>query len=276
MSSERGDRVSVLADQRRRHIGEELKRNGGVRVVELAKALDVSEMTVRRDLEAMQETGLLVKVHGGAVPAGTSAEEPEFSAKLTLNSAEKAAIARAAVGLVPAGSSVAISAGTTTWALARLLPSVERLTVLTNSISLAEELHRGGREPTVILTGGIRTPSDALVGPVADAAIRSLYFDLLFLGVHGMDPDAGFTTPNLAEAETNRTFLSCARATVVLADHTKWRTVGMARIAPFSSADVLVTDSGLAPDARKRLADGVKDLIVAPVEAEVPPGDFPR
>lgn len=250
----------MLASQRHLLIAQELQRDGAVRVADLVALLGVSDMTVRRDLEAMQRSGLLTKVHGGAVTPGNSADEPGFAAKLTQFPDEKAAIARAAAELVRPGSSVAVSAGTTTWALARWLPP--GITVLTNSISLAEELRRIGHDSTVILTGGVRTPSDALVGPVADAAIRSFYVDVLILGVHGMDPEAGFTTPNIAEAETNRTLVSCARATVVVADRTKWRTVGLARIGPFSMAHTLISDDGLDPQARDSLAATVGDLVL--------------
>jgi DeoR/GlpR family transcriptional regulator of sugar metabolism len=255
----------VLASQRRSRIAEELSRVGAVRVADLAESLGVSEMTVRRDLEIMQDGGLLTKVHGGAVQAGRSAEEPGFDAKLAQATAEKAAIARVAAALVPPGSSVALSAGTTTWTLARLLPAVPGITVVTNSLGVANEIYRTDSATPVILTGGVRTPSDALVGPVADATIRSLYVDILFLGVHGMDPEAGFTTPNLAEAETNRSLVTSARRIIVLADHHKWRVVGMSRIAPFSSADVVVTDDGMEAEGRRSLADGVGDLIIAPM-----------
>jgi DeoR/GlpR family transcriptional regulator of sugar metabolism len=250
----------LLASQRRQRIAQELARDGAVRVADLVALLGVSDMTVRRDLEAMQRSGLLTKVHGGAIAPGNSADEPGFEAKLSQLPAEKEAIARAAAGLVRPGNSVAVSAGTTTWALARWLPP--GITVLTNSISLAEELRRAGHESTVILTGGIRTPSDALVGPVADAAIRSFYVDVLILGVHGMDPEAGFTTPNIAEAGTNRTLVSCARRTVVIADHTKWRTVGLARIGPFGIAHTLISDDGLDSAARDSLAAAVGDLVL--------------
>jgi DeoR/GlpR family transcriptional regulator of sugar metabolism len=252
----------VLAGQRRQRIAQEVQRVGAVRVADLVALLGVSDMTIRRDLEAMQESGLLTKVHGGAIAPGNSAEEPGFEAKFSQYPGEKAAIARAAAGLVRPGNSVAVSAGTTTWALARYLPP--GITVLTNSISLAEELRRIGNESPVILTGGMRTPSDALVGPVADAAIQSFYVDVLILGVHGMDPEAGFTTPNIAEAETNRTLVSCARRTVVVADHTKWRTVGLARIGQFSIAHTLISDDGLDQGARETLAAAVGELVLVP------------
>lgn len=253
----------VLASQRRQRIAQALQHGGAVRVADLVVLLGVSDMTVRRDLDVMQSAGLLTKVYGGAIRPGNSAEEPGFEAKLSQYPDEKVAIARAAAALVHPGDAVAVSAGTTTCALVPWLPS--GITVLTNSISLAEELRRNRHDSTVILSGGVRTPSNALVGPVADASIRSFYVDVLILGVHGMDPKAGFTTPNIAEAETNRTLVSCARRTVVVADHTKWRTVGLARIGPLASAHTLITDDGLDPEARESLSSAVGDLVlVAP------------
>jgi DeoR/GlpR family transcriptional regulator of sugar metabolism len=135
--------------------------------------------------------------------------------------------------------------------------------VVTNSIPVANALYPSARtDQTVVLTGGMRTPSDALAGPVAEAAVASLNVDVLFLGVHGMSLRTGFTTPNLMEAGTNRLFVNAARRLVVLADHTKWEMVGIATIARLEDADVLVTDTGLDPEARKQLADRVGELIV--------------
>jgi DeoR/GlpR family transcriptional regulator of sugar metabolism len=114
-----------------------------------------------------------------------------------------------------------------------------------------------------VLTGGVRTPSDALVGPVADLTIRSLHFDLLFLGCYGFDADAGLTTPNLAEAETNRTLIRVARRVVVLADHTKWGLVSLSSFARLSEVDVLITDDMLPGDARAQVADQVGEVIYA-------------
>lgn len=260
--------TEVLASQRRQLIAQELQRDRAVRVADLVALLGVSDMTVRRDLEAMQSSGLLTKVHGGAIMPGNSADEPGFQAKVSQCPDEKAAIARAAAVLVRSGNSVAVSAGTTTWALARWLPP--GITVLTNSLRLTEELRRIGHDSAVILTGGVRTPSDALVGPVADAAIRSFFVDVLILGVHGMDPEAGFTTPNIAEAETNRTLVSSARRTVVIADSSKWRTVGLARIGPFGIAHTLISDDGLDAAARESLSAAVGDLVL------VTPGTGPE
>jgi DeoR/GlpR family transcriptional regulator of sugar metabolism len=261
----------VLASQRRQQIAEALEREGAVRVADLVTMLGVSDMTVRRDLDIMQRAGLLTKVHGGAMMPGNCADEPSFEAKLSQFPDEKMAIARAAAALIRPGNSVAVSSGTTTWALARWLPP--GITVLTNSVSLAEELRRTKHDSTIVLTGGVPTPSNALVGPVADAAIRSLYADVLILGVYGMDPKAGFTTPNIAEAETDRTLVSCARRVVVVADHTKWHTVGLARIGPLSMAHTLISDDGLDVQARETISSAVGDLmLVSPGSGAEPHG----
>ena len=137
------------------------------------------------------------------------------------------------------------------------MATIPGLTVVTNSTAVADAIGSSdGAKQTVILTGGVRTPSAALVGPVADATIRSLHFDQLFLGVHGMDAVAGFTTPNLAEAETNRSLIERAQVVIVVADSSKWATVGLADFGPLSTADILITDDGLPDEARARTERG--------------------
>jgi DeoR/GlpR family transcriptional regulator of sugar metabolism len=259
----------MLARQRQERILEEVRERGGARVSDLVELLGVSDMTIRRDIEALASRGLVEKVHGGATAATErSADEPGFEAKSFRCQSEKEAIAAAAARIVRPGTAIGVTAGTTTWTLARYLREVPELTVVTNSIPVAEVMRHSGRtDPNVVLTGGLRTPSDALVGPVADAAIRSLHVDLLFMGVHGMDELKGFTTPNLMEAETNRAFVASARRLVVVADHTKWGVVGLTTMASLRDADVLVTDERLRPEARALLSEHVGELVLAPVAA---------
>ncbi|MEU0570007.1 DeoR/GlpR family DNA-binding transcription regulator [Nonomuraea sp. NPDC005983] len=258
----------MLARQRQQAILELVRLNGGIRVVELVRAFGVSDITIRRDLETLAERGLLAKVHGGATvvdPAGIgSTDEPGFTAKSGHQQEEKRAIARRAASMVRPGTAVALSAGTTTWTLAHQLVTVPGLTVVTNSVRIADVFQHAGRpDQTVVLTGGVRTPSDALVGPVAVAAIRLLNVDVLFLGVHGMTARAGFTTPNMMEAETDRALVEAAGRLVVPADHTKWGTVGISTIARFAEADVVISDSGLPESARRALAEHVGELVIA-------------
>jgi DeoR/GlpR family transcriptional regulator of sugar metabolism len=125
-----------------------------------------------------------------------------------------------------------------------------------------------GATPQVVLTGGVRTPSDALVGPIADIAIRSLHVDLLFLGCHGIDPVAGLTTPNLAEAETNRAFVQAARRVTVVADHTKWGIVGLSSFAGLDEVDTFITDALLHEEARTLLRERVGELVLADAQPD--------
>lgn len=255
----------VLAQQRQEAILREVERVGGARVSELVDLLGVSDMTVRRDIEVLAVNGLVMKVHGGATTiVGRSAEEPGFHVKSEMNPRQKSAIARVAAGLIAPGSSIAISAGTTTYAVAHELVNVPNLTVVTNSPRVADLLHNPQREDlTVVLTGGMRTPSDALAGPVADATLRSLHVDTLILGVHGIDQVAGLTTPNLIEAATNRALIASAQRVIVVADHSKWGIIGLSTIATLDQVDVLVTDAELDCEARRIVSDQVGQLIEA-------------
>ncbi|MFE9674049.1 DeoR/GlpR family DNA-binding transcription regulator [Streptomyces sp. NPDC006259] len=267
---------NLLAEQRRALILDEVRRRGGVRVNELTRKLGVSDMTVRRDLDALSRQGVLEKVHGGAVPiVEASTHEPGFEAKSGLELSAKEDIARAAAELVAPGSAIALSGGTTTYALAHQLIDVADLTVVTNSVRVADVFHMAQRTSgprqgaaTVVLTGGVRTPSDSLVGPVADQAIAALHFDVLFLGVHGISAEAGLSTPNLAEAETNRRLVQSARRVVVVADHTKWGVVGLSSFAALEQVDTLVTDAGLPGPARSEIAEHLRRLVVAGEAAE--------
>jgi DeoR/GlpR family transcriptional regulator of sugar metabolism len=255
----------MLAGQRQVLILEEVRRRGAVRVSELTELLAVSDMTVRRDLDVLAGAGLVDKVHGGATtPGGLSTNEPGFEAKSHRQLEEKEAIARAASRLVEPGQAIGITAGTTTWRLAHYVVDVPDLTVVTNSLQVANVLDSERRPNlTVILTGGVRTPSDALVGPVAVATLRSLRVDMLFMGVHGMSADAGFTTPNLLEGETDQAHIASAGRVVVVADHTKWGVRGLSRIAHLDEAHVLVSDDGLEAEARAALAEHVETLLIA-------------
>ncbi|MEU5976967.1 DeoR/GlpR family DNA-binding transcription regulator [Streptomyces sp. NPDC047315] len=277
------DNQNLLAEQRRALILDEVRRRGGVRVNELTRRLNVSDMTVRRDLDALARQGVVEKVHGGAVPVvEASTHEPGFEAKSGLELRAKEDIARAAAAMVTPGTAIALAGGTTAYALAQQLVDVTDLTVVTNSVRVADVLHNAQRTPpggptgrpggaTVVLTGGVRTPSDTLVGPVADTAIRTLHFDVLFIGVHGISVEAGLSTPNLAEAETNRHFVRSARRVVVVADHTKWGTVGLSSFARLTEVDALVTDTGLPAAARAEVEEHLPGGLVVAGERE--PGE---
>ncbi|UFU08274.1 DeoR/GlpR family DNA-binding transcription regulator [Ruania halotolerans] len=264
----------MLAAERRARVLDAVLARGAVTVTDLSDALDVSPMTIRRDLDSLARAGHLDKVHGGATTRrSASAEEVGFDHKAGRERAEKEAIAELAANLVAPGMAIGLSAGTTTWALAHRLRRIPRLTVVTNSLRIADLLHGPPRPgevapAEVILTGGVRTASDALVGPVAVSSLERLHCDIVFLGVHGMDARAGLTTPNLLEAQTDRALVAAGRSAVVVADHTKWGTVGLTTILPLTEIDHLITDDGLPPEAVSALREAVADLRVAPPSAK--------
>lgn len=255
--------MHLLADARRSAILEAVLSNRAASVADLAAQLGVSLMTVRRDIEVLDEAGLVERVHGGAKsPGGATAYEPGFEHKSTQSRDEKQAIAAEAASMVQEGQSVGLSAGTTTWALAQRLALHEGLTVVTNSVRIADVFQASASRQTVILTGGERTPSDALVGPIATASVKQLHLDVLFMGVHGADAEAGFTTPNLLEAEMDRALISAARRVVVLADHSKWGLVGISTIAGLDDADDVISDSRLSASAQKLLSERTRLRLV--------------
>lgn len=259
----------MLAAERRAAILRTLQAGGSVRVADLAYELDVSEMTVRRDLDSLDSQSLLRKVHGGAVLRHNRGEEPWSSVKASQQRAEKAAIAEVAAGTVEDGMTIAISAGTTTTELARVLRHRPSITVITNSLSvfaaLTDPTDNGSAAPQTYLSGGVRTPSDALVGPVADTTIASFRVDATYLGVHGFDPRVGLTSPNVAEAQVNRTLIDIGARLVVLADHTKYGEIGTNVFARLNRVDTLIVDDGLSETDRAVVAAEVGELRVAEV-----------
>ncbi|WP_179390379.1 DeoR/GlpR family DNA-binding transcription regulator [Psychromicrobium silvestre] len=256
----------MLADARRAVIVEMVQRERVLRVADLAQALEVSLMTVRRDIDVLHDAGAVEKIHGGAkARAEPSMYEPGFEVKSTQAQPEKDAIARAGAALVQEGMAVGLSAGTTTWTLAKRLSAMNRLTIVTNSVRIASVFYETPSQNTVLLTGGERTPSDALVGPIATHSLSQLHLDLLFLGVHGVDPQVGFTTPNLLEAEMDRALIAASRRVVVLADHSKWGILGVSSIASFEEVDEMISDDGLPPEAVEAIRERLASLRIVSV-----------
>jgi DeoR/GlpR family transcriptional regulator of sugar metabolism len=238
----------VLAQERRDAILRALLPSGAATVADLAEGLGVSEMTIRRDLGVLAAQQLVEKVHGGAVLAKRGAAEPHFATKRRINT-------------------VALSAGTTTWQVARRLRGgvVRDLTFVTNSLNVAGALEANGWHSVVVSGGSFRTPSDALVGPFANQTLRQLNADLLILGVHSIDAKVGLTTPNIAEAETNRVLVAGARRVVVVADSSKLGQVSLATFAGCEEVDELVTDTGADQATLDALADaGLRTRLVDP------------
>lgn len=254
----------MLSPERHSRILQALIEVPAVRVAELADLLGVSDMTVRRDIELLDEQHLLKKIHGGASRLDVlSSIEPGFASKAVQQLEAKQQIAQAAARLIENGMTIALGAGTTTVQLASQLAQFENLTVITNSIKAAQALyHSNPGNAAVVITGGERTPSEALVGPLSVAAIESLNVDLCFLGVHGIHP-RGLSSPNLPEAQTNAAFIEAASKLVVLADHSKFGLRALATFAPLEQVSILVTDSGISETTLETYRPLLNEMMVA-------------
>jgi DeoR family transcriptional regulator, aga operon transcriptional repressor len=234
----------MLAEERRRAILAELNRTGRVLVAELSGRYKASQVTIRKDLVALYQKGLLHRTHGGALPAQEGAfEDPSLREKEKLNREEKLRIAAEAVQRVKEGQVVILDSGTTTTAIARRLRGFRRLTVVTNAVNIAAELSGTGIE--VILTGGtMRSNSFSLVGPMAEEPLRLLNADILFLGVDGIDVRYGLSTPNLLEAKVNRAMVEAAKRTIATCDSSKFGRRSLAHIVSLEAIHEVITDRG--------------------------------
>lgn len=226
---------------------ERLSESGGVGVSDLARQLAASPATVRRDLRLLEQQRLLSRTHGGAVAQGVLYELP-LRYRGARHGDEKRRIASAAAERVEEGMVVGLTGGTTTTEVARVLGEMTRLTIVTNSLSIAAEL---AVRPNLklVLTGGVARPeSYELIGPLAEATLSGLNLDLAIVGVDGISAAAGLTTHHEAEAGTNRALIARAERTLVVADSSKVGHAAFARIVHAEIVDELITDGAADGD----------------------------
>jgi DeoR/GlpR family transcriptional regulator of sugar metabolism len=257
--------LRMLAIERRRLISERIRSRGVVSVAEMAASLGTTEITLRRDLRAMAKEGLLVRTHGGAVLPAALGHEPSYSEKARQAGAEKAAIARLAVTMIQPGDSILLGPGTTTLALARLLVNSPELTVVTNSLLVAQVL-MDAPHVEVILTGGtLRRSIHAVVGPATEESVRSLRASQAFISGNGFTADRGLSTPSPLVAATDRAFAAAAQQVVVLADYTKIGEETMCQTVPSARVHILITDSRARPADLDAIRAAGIDVRVAEV-----------
>lgn len=220
-----------------------------VQVNELARSLGVSSSTIRRDLSRMEEEGLLRRVHGGAVPLERMNHEPMVDARDMVNAEEKLRIATAAVADIPEHGSVIIDSGSTGQHLAQVFPVERDVHVVTNSLPTALTLSRRGLRELTVLGGAVRTKRLAMVDDTTSAELQHMAIDVLFVSCDGLSFQHGLTTPYREERSIKRAMIERARRVVALVDHSKFGNVQMFSFAAFDEIDVLVTDTGVEPEA---------------------------
>jgi DeoR family fructose operon transcriptional repressor len=233
----------VFATERHQQILGRARADGRVDVSALARELDVTPETVRRDLSVLERHGLVRRVHGGAIPVERLGFEPGLADREGLLSVEKELIDE-----LPDGGSIILDAGTTTVRLAEMLPTDRELTVVTHALPVATVLATRPGITLHLVGGTVRGRTLAAVGSWALRDLADIQADVAFLGTNGLTVEHGLTTPDLAEAEVKRALVTAARRVVVLADHTKIGRVDFAYVAPLSDVDTVITDTGVAPE----------------------------
>ena len=251
-----------LAEARWRKLRGLLRERGILRVEVLAAELGVSAATVRRDLAALEASGELRRIHGGAVAHGSREEEPLFDDKTARAAAEKQRIAEAALRLIRPRDIVYLDGGSTVLALARLLLPQTQLTVVTNSLRVVQVLSGGG--PHMIVTGGeCRRLSQTFVGPLTRAVLDQLRFDLAFLGTIGVSAAEGLTTTDPAEAFTKECALARATRAVLLADSSKFGRSSFVRFGAVQALAAVISDMQMPAAERKAFQRaGVETILV--------------
>lgn len=249
----------MYAEERHRLIADRVRSEGRVEVSELASLFGVSAETVRRDLSVLEGQGVLRRTHGGAVPVERLLFEPAVEERLATMAEEKGRIARAALRFLPERGAILLDAGTTTGALAEVLPADRELSVVTNCLPIASLL-AGRLSLDVIVAGGrVRARTLAAVDDLAARFLDGFVPDVAFVGANGVTVERGLTTPDVAEAAAKRAMVRNARRAVLLADHTKVGQEHFVRFAEIGEIDVLVTDRAVEEEAVREIeAAGVE------------------
>lgn len=263
--------VQVTALQRRQEILKALRQNGGVSVAELAGALGVSTVTVRRDLLALQQQQQLDRTYGGAVPTGAVGYEPPFAERIGELGAEKAAIARLAASLVRPGDVIAIDSGTTLSEMVAHLRDKAPLTIITTALNVAFKL-ADCEDITVILSGGIvRGRTLSVAGPPAENGLAGYHANRAFIGCSALSLTEGSMNSNLLAVGAKRALAAVADEVIVLADHSKIGRTALASVVPVDRMHTLVTDWHTPPEQIQSLSERGVNVLVAPDPAIATP-----
>lgn len=257
-----GAQKKQTATTRRNAILDRLSKEGEVLVLALASDFNVTAMTIRRDLEAMEAQNALTRTHGGAILSRQSEAKFAFLERNRTSIEEKQAIARKAAAMVEPGMSIVMDTGTTTLEVARALGGIEGLQVLTSSLAVASTLHTNAHIEVVLLGGTVGTNSPDLSGSLTVSNLRKFRVQLAILGVDALD-EQGLYTADLGTAQVSEAMIEVAEDTVLVADSRKFSRTSFVKFADWSQVGHLVTDAAVSAEDRKWLKRCVKDVRYA-------------
>lgn len=240
----------------------ELDEKDYVLVQDLCEKLNVSSVTIRKDLNYLEGLGLLFRNHGGASKHMRYAYEKNVNEKENINVEAKQGIVKAAMQLIQENDCIILASGTTMHYLARMLVNFGPLTVLTSSLRVALELCNNPNINIIQLGGEVRKSSTSIVGSISETILKQFSCNKLFLGVDGIDLDFGISTSNAAEAHLNQLMIECSDHVVILADSSKLNKKGFGKIASLDKIDYLVTDVHISDEDRIGLEEAGVSVIV--------------
>lgn len=249
---------------RRKVILQILSEKGEVFVEALSEKFGVSEVTIRNDLDQLEQKNMLIRARGGAIKLETGvAIDQRLADKNRINFHEKSRIGKKAAQLITESATIIIDSGSTTAEMVKNLPDLQDLTVITNAMNIANQLIPRPSINVIIPGGYLRKNSLSLVGPLAEKSLRNFNVDKAFLGVDGFDTKQGIYTPNVEEARLNEIMIEISKEVILLADSSKFSKRSFAFICSIDEIDMVITDSGIKSDDKKRMQDaGVEVVIV--------------
>ena len=249
----------MLGEERRQFILNLINKTGSIKAIDIAKMLEVSELTIRRDLDKLAKNELLKRTHGGAINILSVGHEMKFDVQKEKYIDEKKRIALAASSLIEEGDVILIEAGTTGYQTALNITNRAKLTIITNSCDIAVLLGKTNPDYKIVLSGGIlNTDTRALVGPIADFAFKTTFVDKAFIGISGIDLEKGITAADPIEAQTKKNIIACAKQVIALADHSKIGHIAMNYVAPVHMINTFITDS----EADEEFIEKLKELDI--------------
>lgn len=253
----------MTKEERHQLILETLIKHESVQVSDLSTLLEVSAVTIRKDLTELEKENKLYRSHGKAILINPYINNRSVNEKEKIATEEKNLIGKAAAAMITKDDSIIIASGTTVHALARNIRPIHKLTVISASLQVSEILANNEAIEIIQLGGTLRHSSSSVVGKYAEGILSSFCCSKLFLGVDGIDLEFGITTTDVREADLNKEMMRIAQKSIVLADSTKFRRRGFSKIANIEDVDIIITDAGVPDSIARRIEEMGIELIIA-------------
>ncbi|WP_165822416.1 DeoR/GlpR family DNA-binding transcription regulator [Paenibacillus montanisoli] len=252
----------IYVEERRNRILEIIQKKNRVSVAELSKEFNLGEITIRRDLSELEERGLIRRTHGGAIPIDNGLDEPPLKEREMRNRSQKERIAQFVAQLIRNGESIMIDGGSTTLQIAKHLRMKKDLTIVTNSMSLADEFMNFNECNVIVCGGELRRSTGMMIGSITERTLRLFRADRVIIGMSSMMPEEGLFTVNAGEAECKRIMMECGKEIIVVMDSSKINKVSFSFVSDFSKVDKFITDDGISDDIVTKLDQAGVEVIV--------------